>query len=334
VDLPLQKLSLKNFQAHANLTLDLKHPITTLVGRSDAGKSSIIRALYWLTFNQPRGDGCLRRGTKRVRVRLRVAGKTLVRQKGKGNTYTLDGHRLDAVGTTVPEPVSRALRLSPLNFQLQLDGPFWFDLSPGQVARELNKMANLDAMDRSQAWVSRRLRQQQAEGEVLQELRSEAQTAARRLRWVSPLSAGLKRLETQGQRLAGCSAAVDSLRVLLADAGRCQTRVSRANAALGAGKAAVRTAVAIATITDEIQEIRRHVSRARRAALLSRVTLPDVRPLITLDAEITHLTEMLGDVAEHNAMQAKLQTEIEMLRADIKKVKQPKVCPTCRRPLD
>lgn len=47
----IRKITLKNFQAHKNLTLDLDE-FTALVGPSSAGKSAVLRAMAWLFYGE------------------------------------------------------------------------------------------------------------------------------------------------------------------------------------------------------------------------------------------------------------------------------------------
>jgi len=52
----IKKLILKNFQIHKKLVLEFDEKITVIKGSNDSGKSSIIRAIYWIFYNQPTGD--------------------------------------------------------------------------------------------------------------------------------------------------------------------------------------------------------------------------------------------------------------------------------------
>jgi len=52
----IAKIKLKNFQCHKNLTMNLTTGMTSLMGKNNGGKSSAIRALYWIFTNSPRGD--------------------------------------------------------------------------------------------------------------------------------------------------------------------------------------------------------------------------------------------------------------------------------------
>ena len=134
----IESITITNFQAHKKFTLELDPKITVVTGKSDAGKSAIYRALRWLCTNRPSGNEFIRWGTDGTRVKLRVDGRTIIRKRGKGNSYSLDKDSYEAFGSDVPEDIAKLLNLSEVSFQGQFDGPFWFDKTPGEVSRALN----------------------------------------------------------------------------------------------------------------------------------------------------------------------------------------------------
>jgi len=143
----LARLKLSNFQAHKRLTLKLDPAVTILTGRSDCGKSAVIRALRWLCLNDFAGASFIRKGATWTKVSLRAGGKRIVRSRGRKNLYKLDGKSFAAFGSGVPDEVSDLLRLSPDNFSDQHDGPFWFNQNASEVSRRLNAVVDLSMID-------------------------------------------------------------------------------------------------------------------------------------------------------------------------------------------
>lgn len=178
----IEKVELLNFQAHRKLVIDLA-PITSIVGPSDVGKSSIIRALYWLAFNRPAGTSYRRHNTSTMSVSVTVDGIKVKRVRGKSNRYVVAGEKLQAFATGVPPQVSNALQLQSTNFQLQHDAPFWFSETSGQVSKELNKIASLEDMDRIMSYLSSKLRQTDAEIRVVENRLQQTRQTAKSLRW-------------------------------------------------------------------------------------------------------------------------------------------------------
>lgn len=193
----IQGIKLKSFQAHEDTSLALHPGVNVIVGTSDSGKSSILRALRWAVENRPSGDGLRSHWSEAVAVTVETNGHTVVRSKGKENLYQLDGETFKAFGTAVPDAITAAFGFADVNLQAQMDAPFLLSASPGEVARYLNGIMGLDAIDNSLAGISSEARQvsrdlRQAEQDVAA---STEQLAA--LDWVD---AALAELE-QAQRL-------------------------------------------------------------------------------------------------------------------------------------
>ena len=153
------QITLKNFQAHAQLKLVLEQGITTITGPTDAGKSAIIRALRWICLNDVAGDAFIRDGAKEAEVVLSIDKHEVIRKRGRGNLYELDGKVFEAFGQDVPSDIAKVLRLSPLNFQQQHDSPFWFCETAGEVSRQLNDIVDLSVIDTALANISQSVNQ-------------------------------------------------------------------------------------------------------------------------------------------------------------------------------
>lgn len=194
----ITQLRIKNFQCHKDTRIDFDPLVTCIVGPSNAGKSSIIRSLRWLSLNKPSGDVFIHHGKKRVSIRLSVDGHKITRRKGSENSYSLDGKVFKAFGMSgVPDEVSKVLNLSDVAFQRQHDPPFWFLLSPGEVSRELNKIVNLDLIDRTMGSLSSGLRRSRVTLEISQDRLRKARENRDELSWVLGAEEALKEVEAK-----------------------------------------------------------------------------------------------------------------------------------------
>ena len=197
----IERLEATNFQVHDNFTLELDKQVTSLVGRSDSGKTSLLRLLSWICFNQPRGEAFRTHGKDFVRGKLVVDGHMIVRKKGKKNTYSLDWKTFAAFGTVkVPEEIETLLNLSELNYQDQHSPPFWLSLSPGQVSKELNAIINLGLIDDVLAHVASELRKAKATKEVCKSRLKDARRKRKELQWVKEFDTDLQALELLNKR--------------------------------------------------------------------------------------------------------------------------------------
>lgn len=209
-----EKLTLINFQAHRKLVVELDPHVTSIIGPTDAGKSSILRGLRWVCMNDPSGDEFISWDQKNVKVSLTVDGHTITRRKGSANTYHLDGKEFKAFGTRVPPEVAKLLNIGEVNFQQQLEEHFWFSKTPGQVSRELNQIVNLGMIDSVLGTVSSKVRDSRSIVTVSRQRLKAAKDKRESLAWIPTINKELKQLEeleVQIKKQRGDVAALDIL---------------------------------------------------------------------------------------------------------------------------
>lgn len=153
----ITQIRITNFQCHRDLTLDLGRS-TILQGGSDHGKTAVLRALYWVFYNEPRGtdyvstwackktsQGITFHPGEYTEVMVVVDGHTITRlRSNEFNGYILDGVKYEALRGDVPAEITAALNISEVSVQKQLDPPFLLSMTPGEAATFLNKLANLE----------------------------------------------------------------------------------------------------------------------------------------------------------------------------------------------
>ncbi len=160
----LFSIQLQNFQAHRQLEIEFSPTITSIVGKTDGGKSAVLRALRWTCLNDIAGDEFISEGQSETRIVLRVRtnGGTQEIRRIRGsriNSYELDDVEFKAFGTSVPPDISNLLHLSEINFQGQHDGPFWFSESAPEVSRRLNAIVDLSVIDTTLENIASEVRQ-------------------------------------------------------------------------------------------------------------------------------------------------------------------------------
>ena len=163
----IKKIQIQNFQSHKETTLRLDPGVNIIVGTTDSGKTSILRALRWVIWNRPSGDDFRSwwGGNTSVEVIINERNSpepdkdftSIIRSKSdKNNQYFLNGtdNVFKAIGTDVPQEVKDILNVSEVNLQRQLDSPFLLTETPGNVAKHFNKIAHLDIIDTSVSNIS------------------------------------------------------------------------------------------------------------------------------------------------------------------------------------
>lgn len=161
----INRISLRNFQSHKRTDIELHPGVNCIVGQSNSGKTSILRALYWAIYNRPSGMAFVShwnqdkngKPLKPTAVFITKNDETdeLARIRSADiNGYNInhgDGEfslKLEAVGTDVPEQISSLFNLEEVNIQKQMDAPFLLSESAGEVARFFNRIIRLDLIDR------------------------------------------------------------------------------------------------------------------------------------------------------------------------------------------
>lgn len=146
----IEYINIKNFQSHKNTKLVFDPGVNVIVGGTDSGKSAVLRALRWVIWNKPGGNSFRSNWGGVTQVEIGVDGKSIVRSKDKSELYKLDETEFKAFGTgKVPIEIDSFLRMPVDNFQQQLDGPFLLNLTPGEVAKHYNTIANLEQIDKA-----------------------------------------------------------------------------------------------------------------------------------------------------------------------------------------
>lgn len=262
----LEKLIIQNFQCHEKLVLDLNQPTTTITGNNDAGKSAILRALKWVCLNTPDGDHFIRRGSNLCSVKLYADGCKVTRKKGKGvNTYSLDKKEYNAIGRGgIPEEIVNLLQVDTLNFQSQHDAPFWFSLTAGEVSREINKIVNLDLIDRVLSRVASDLRKVRSVVEVTECRLVQAKQREEELSWVVKADTELSSLEGVQKDISDLRLQASSLndlcqgvREAARDRDRVSTAILDAGNVLSLGQEVQGLAGQVDSLCTLVQEIKR-----------------------------------------------------------------------------
>ena len=175
---------LQNFQKHADLSLNFGEGVTLITGPTNAGKSSVFRAISWVVLHTPM-TGYQKHGTKTLRVGVRTQRGAAIRFKdSKGYGYTVGEEKFVACGTNQPPAVREALGLSEINLASQHSGFFLLNLTPGEMAKSLNKIVDLASIDVGTAEITRKLTRAKAAAEIAEDRKVKATAAEAETAWM------------------------------------------------------------------------------------------------------------------------------------------------------
>ena len=155
----LKKLKINNFQSLKNVDINFSDTITTIVGKTDSGKSAILRALRALCFNASGNDFITFGETKTTVEGVFDGGSVRWEKGGNTNRFILnensDEKVFDKVGKAVPDEVTDFLQIKDveiaesklrINFAEQFDVPFLLWESGVKASKILGKLTNLDSV--------------------------------------------------------------------------------------------------------------------------------------------------------------------------------------------
>lgn len=184
----LHKLELENFQGYKKASVEFSSGINVITGDNDEGKSSVIRALNYLGRNRPTRNNFI--NDSEPNQTLKITGTfdngTVSRIKGKSkNEYIIKGEEpLKALKTEVPDEVQEITQLKDVNFQEQDNPYFLLSLTPGNVAKEINKVADLEVMDKLITAMKTEVSNAKQESAFWTEKHQEYKTQKEELQWV------------------------------------------------------------------------------------------------------------------------------------------------------
>lgn len=194
----LTQLQIRGFRTHKKTNIKFDQ-VTTLSGRSYIGKSNIVRALKLVGLNVPAGTSYINWDMDKTAVRLSAENNIITRTRSKSiNTYQIKGKKkpYEALGRcVVPQAVQKILKVTDLNFQGQHTYLFWFNLTPGAVAKKLNAIVNLDIIDTTMSNIKAKINTVNTEIKITEAEIKEATQQKKDLAYVVEMDTALKSVE-------------------------------------------------------------------------------------------------------------------------------------------
>jgi len=221
----IKNLKLKNFQSHRDTSIELA-PFTAIIGETNAGKSSIFRALRMLLFNpKDLGQSIINKNAKSCRVEVELeSGAKIIREKSnKYNRYILNGNTYERIGNEIPKEVADELK-SPLasfgeksyelNLERQLEPPFLVLEPPSRVAGIIGYLSGLEAIDSIIQELNRDIKSKENEASKAKRELEETEKQLEELSWLDGALELAQALEEKNSKLKELQAQLERLNVL------------------------------------------------------------------------------------------------------------------------
>jgi exonuclease SbcC len=292
----LKRLRIKNFQKHGKVDISFDPYVTCIVGDSDAGKSSLLRALQWVVLNKPNGTDFIRNGESTCSVRLEVDDSKVTRTRGKQNKYRLEDKEYKAFGNEVPKDIQALFQLGAINFQDQHDSPFWLNDSPAQVSRNLNEIVDLGIIDTALGNAAQITRTSKTLMKVNDNRLQEALQLTEDLEWVDTANKHLIALESACDTLKAKIAVVQTLQILIQEAEAYELDLVPLQELEDMGN----------PLAAAVEELSDHENNLER-----------------LNSNIEEASDLKKAIKELSKKRKKLQQQLQEIE----------VCPTCQRPM-
>jgi len=347
----IKSLGIGNFQSHKETDLEFSEGVNIIVGPSDSGKSSILRAINWPINNRPSGEAFKSNWEGETFVDLELDNEVVIsREKGKDNLYVISGHEgkepveFKAFGQGVPDEIKQELQMSEINIQYQLDAPFLLSNSPGEVARYLNNIVKLDKIDSSLSNISKWLRQEQGDLKRGIIYLTELKDQERQYNWLDQADGQLTNLEGLIGQISDKNNKSTDLLYIINNISDINIEKVKIQLVLKAELQLIK----LQTLEAEILKIRASKekaislyrdlenidSRLCNIRILTDLS-PKIEPLLTLNRDIDKLTDkaenlegLIDDISDIQTKKIHRGQQLEMMQKEFDDL-MPDTCPLC-----
>ena len=336
----LEKLTIRNFRPHRYFSEELEK-ITSIVGASDEGKSSILAAIRWACLNQPTGDDYITWGEEFCSVRLSTESGRITRKKGKEeNIYQIDKeepHRAIGKGA-VPKEISDILAVDNRNFQLQHDSPYWLTLTPGQVGKELNEIINLEVMDKTLANLNKQLRKAKLTTSIAVERLETARRARDSYAWAEAAVSEITAILAERKDWADKRSRIAILAGLIEKGQALEEAATEAAEAASVGQALYAGVRQVRQLQESLDKLGNLIGMAKKMKWISSAKAPLNHLVILLDSaekqriRITNLRAKIDNILKIKQDAKQFALEAEEAKRGLEEKTQG-YCPVCGQPI-
>ncbi len=336
----INKIKIRNFTTQKKCEIEFGPHVTTLTGSSFTGKSTILRAIRFAAMNKPSGDKMISWGEDRTTVRLYIDDQRIIRRKGKGvNSYKLGNEVFKAFGNNVPQPIADLVNMDVLNFQGQHDKPFWFCETAGEVSRQLNKIVDLEVIDRTLSNIDGGIRDVNGEIKLTKKRLEDAEEQKKELAFIVSLDAELSHIEKLEKTAREKAVELAGLGDIVKEGvGYRKDRKKARSLAVG-GQTAVEAGLEWRKIRDKAESLEILLKSASQEARMIEACPPDINPLDKLKTqwncsrvEIDGIENLIFQIETGETGLWERKNEAEIASENLTKATKGK-CPICLRPM-
>ena len=186
----ISDIYLVNFQSYQDSHFTFSKNVNLITGSSDSGKTAVIRAISWVLFNDYTTDLLIRKGYKKVEVKIIFNnGYYITRGRyGSKNYYYVQTNNYEEYvnfGKEIPKEIEDIFLFKKVNIindkyniliSSQLENSFLLSESDSSKANAIGKLVNVDILDNASRNVSKEVRALNSEMNFVKKIISEKET--------------------------------------------------------------------------------------------------------------------------------------------------------------
>jgi len=152
----IESIEIKNFQGYTHSKFEFVDGFNVIIGSTNAGKSTLIRAIKWCILNRPSAGfrNWYVSASTEMFVRINFKDGYIKRIKNtkfngyEGESSSIPAFKLEALRTDVPEEIKIISGLNDINIQGQHEKFYLLqDWTPGEIGKKISEAVDLQIID-------------------------------------------------------------------------------------------------------------------------------------------------------------------------------------------
>ena len=227
--------------------------------------------------------------------------------------------------------------MGKINFQGQFDSHFWFSETAGEVSRQLNKIVNLEVVDKTMANIASELRKTKTKTEIYKEEMEKAEIRKKELLFVKDMHTELNEIESLDRKRSQKATESTTIAELVNSVQSYREAHKNGLELTCNGKKVMIMWDKYANLGESYENLLNLTIQAGNYQKQIKARPPSIKPLQKLKDswktskyEYDHLVGFLNTIKTYKTDLCLAEDNLKELQKEFKKV-MGKVCPLCKR---